>query len=75
MPIEKGDFITLNYTCRVKESGEVVETTLEEEAKRMTRHKEEPGHAHEEAYEPMLVIVGEGWVPEGVDEGLIGMEA
>ena len=74
MPINKGEFISLNYTCKVKESGEVVDTTLEEVAKQAGLHKHEGEHTHEHVYEPLLVIVGEGWVPKGVDESLIGME-
>jgi peptidylprolyl isomerase len=61
---KKGDFILVNYVCRVKETGEIVESTMGE------------GHPHEEEHphEPLLVVVGEGWVPKGLDEALEGVE-
>ena len=77
MPIKNGDFVLVNYTCKVKESGEVVDTTIESVAKEVGLHHEHE-HAHEKEehiYEPMFLIPGEGWVPKGLDEGLIGLEA
>lgn len=68
MPIQKGDFILVDLTCKVKESGETVETTLEKTAKESGLHREGA------IYEPTFVIVGEGWVPAGLDENLINME-
>lgn len=68
MPIQKGDFILVNLTCKVKESGETVETTLEKSARESGLHRDGA------TYEPMFVIVGEGWVPAGLDEKLINME-
>lgn len=63
MATKKGDFILVNYVCRVKETGEIVESTMGE------------GHPHEEhPHEPLLVVVGEGWVPKGLDEALEGVE-
>jgi len=76
MPTKNGDFILANYTCKVKESGEVVETTIESVAKEAGLHHE---HGHEDekkehVYEPMFLIPGEGWVPKGLDEGFVGLE-
>ncbi len=68
MSIQKGDFILVNLTCKVKESGETVETTVEKSARDAGVHREGA------TYEPMFVIVGEEWVPVGLDEKLIGME-
>jgi len=68
MAIKNGDFILVNLTCKVKESGEIVETTLEKTARESGLYKEGS------TYEPMFVIVGEGWVPKGLDEALTGME-
>jgi peptidylprolyl isomerase len=68
MSIKKGEFILMNMTCKVKESGEIVETTLEKTAKESGLHREGT------TYEPRFVIVGEGWVPQGLDEGLLNME-
>lgn len=62
MPIKKGDFILVDYTGSVKETGEVFDTTLEEVAKNKGVHKAE------EIYEPMLIVVGEGWMLKALDE-------
>ncbi len=67
MPVKKGDFITVNYVCKVKETGEVVDSTVEMEEH---HHSEEEEHPHE----PLLVVVGEGWIPKGLDEALTGVE-
>ncbi len=68
MTIEKGDFIYLDYTAKVKETGEVFDTTIEEAAKKEGLYKEG------EIYEPKLVIVGEGWVLKALDEKLLDFE-
>jgi len=64
MPIKKGDFILINYTSKVKETGETFDTTNEETAKQQKLHKEG------DIYEPKLVVVGEGWVLKALDEAL-----
>jgi len=80
LPIKEKDFVLINYVCKVKETGEIVDTTIEAFAKEMKKpphvHAHEHEHAHEEekTYEPALVIVGEGWFPKGLEEGLIGLE-
>lgn len=73
MPLQKGDFILINYTAKVKETNEVFDTTIEETAKKEHIHKEGG------IYEPKLVIIGEGWMLRGkilktVDENLITMK-
>jgi peptidylprolyl isomerase len=72
MVVKKGDFITINYTCKVKESGEVVETTLEKIAEKEGLQSKHSDERHE--YEPLFIVIGEGWVPKGVDEAIEGME-
>lgn len=78
VPIKNGDFVLINYTLKVKESGDVVDTTIESVAKDKGIHHEH-GEGTEEVdvhrYEPFFLVVGEGWVPKGLDEGLIGLEA
>lgn len=69
MPLKNGDFILLNYTCRVKESGEIVATTIESAAKDAKLHSEE------RTYEPFFVVLGEGWVPKGLEESLGALDA
>jgi peptidylprolyl isomerase len=64
VPIQKSDFIIVDYTGKVKETGEVFDTTSEEVAKEEKLYKEG------ELYEPRLVVVGEGWVLKALDEAL-----
>jgi len=52
----------------VKETGETVGTTLEGVAKEKKLYK------GEERYEPFFIILGEGWVPKGLEEALTGVE-
>jgi len=66
--VSKGDFVLVDYTGRVKETGEVFETTVEEVA------KEAGIYSEGRRYEPRLIIVGEGWVLKGLDEGLEGLK-
>jgi peptidylprolyl isomerase len=68
LPLKNGDFILLNYTLKVKETGETVGTTLENVA------KETKLYHGEERYEPFFVVIGEGWVPKGLDESLTSFE-
>lgn len=68
MALQKGDFILVDYTAKVKETGEVFDTTIEEVAKKERLYKEG------EIYEPKLVVVGEGWVLKALDESFANME-
>src|SRR4030065_2409165 len=68
MSLQKGDFILINYTAKVKETNEVFDTTLEETSKKEHLHKEG------EIYEPKLVVIGEGWVLKELDESLTTMK-
>ena len=60
--MEKGDLILLDFTATVKDTGNLIETTIQEEAKKLK--KEEPDHS----YEPKLIAIGEGWVLKGLDD-------
>jgi len=68
MSLEKGNFILVDYVGKVKETGEVFDTTLEETAKKEHLYKEG------DIYEPKLVVIGEGWVIKALDENLATME-
>jgi len=68
MALSKGDFIIIDYVAKVKETGEVFDTTIEETAKKEHLYKEG------EIYEPKLVVIGEGWVLKALDESLTTME-
>ncbi len=64
MTFTKGSLILIDYTAKVKDTNEVFETTIEEEAKK---------HSIFEAnlkYQPKLVSVGESWVIKGLDDAL-----
>ena len=61
MAFEKGTLIFANYTARVKDTGEGIESTVEEEAKKLKIFEES------RKYEPRLVAVGEGWLISGLD--------
>lgn len=65
MAFKKGDFILINYTGKVKETGEIFDTTLEEQAKENKTYKEG------EIYEPKLVVIGENWVLRSLDDHLL----
>ena len=64
MAFSKGSLILVDYTSKVKDTGEVFETTIEEEAKKHSFH--DPNVK----YQPKLVSVGESWVIKGFDEAL-----
>ncbi len=68
MPIKKGEFIFINYTSKVKETGQIFDTTNEEVAKQEKLYKEG------EIYEPKLVVIGENWVLKALDEALQNLE-
>jgi len=68
MSLQKGDFVLVDYVARVKETGEVFDTTLEETAKKEHLYKEG------DIYEPKLVVIGEGWLIKALDENLTTME-
>ena len=64
MPFEKGDFVLIDFTAKVKETGEVFDTTKEDIAKKEKLYKEG------QIYEPNLIVIGEGWVLKTLDESL-----
>jgi peptidylprolyl isomerase len=68
MSLQKGEFILIDYTAKVKETGEPFDTTNETVSKTARLHKEG------EIYEPKLVVVGEGWMLKPVDEAFPTME-
>ncbi|HYC26618.1 MAG TPA: FKBP-type peptidyl-prolyl cis-trans isomerase [Nitrososphaerales archaeon] len=61
MALEKGTLIFADYTAKVKDTGEVIETTSADEAKKFNVFEES------RKYEPRLVAVGEGWLISGLD--------
>ena len=68
MAFTKGTLVYVNYTAKVKDTGETIETTIEDEAKKLNIYDAE------RKYEPRLVAVGEGWVLKGLDEEIAKMD-
>ena len=64
MTFKKGQLILLDYTAKIKDNGEVFETTIEDEAKKHSLHESNI------KYMPKLVSVGEAWVLKGLDDAL-----
>ncbi len=66
MAIKKGDFVRLDFTGRIAETGEVFDTTKESVAK-------EHGLAGRNVtFEPLTVCVGEGFLLPALDAALVG---
>jgi|TARA_B110000014_G_scaffold172757_1_gene123097 peptidylprolyl isomerase len=64
LTFKKGQLILLDYTAKIKDSGEIFETTIEDEAKKHSLH--DPNVK----YMPKLVSIGEAWVLKGLDDAL-----
>ncbi|HVP23992.1 MAG TPA: FKBP-type peptidyl-prolyl cis-trans isomerase [Conexivisphaerales archaeon] len=63
--MDSGTLAYINYVAKVKDNGEVLEATREEDAKSL-------GIFNPVArYTPTLVAVGEGWVLKGLDDALL----
>jgi len=60
----KDSLILINYTAKVKDTGEVFETTYEDEAKKHNFYNSDV------TYCPKLVAIGESWVIKGLDDAL-----
>ncbi len=68
MSLGKGALIYANYTAKVKDTGEAIETTLEEEAKKLNIYDAT------KKYTPRLIAVGEGWLISGLDDAVKEMD-
>ncbi len=66
--ISKGDFLLIDYIGRIKDTGQIFVLTNEEVA------KEEKMHRDDGVYGPELVVVGERWVVEGLDDALLTLK-
>jgi peptidylprolyl isomerase len=64
MTLESGTLILADYTAKIKDTGQIIDTTRKSDA-------EKAGNADPtRTYEPKLIAVGEGWVLKGLDEAL-----
>ena len=72
MPFSKGDMVLVDYSVFVKETGELIETTSEEVAKKHNKYDPKA------FYEPVLIVIGEGRAlpafEEAVAEAEVGEE-
>ncbi|MGB9718120.1 MAG: FKBP-type peptidyl-prolyl cis-trans isomerase [Thermoproteota archaeon] len=66
--MEPGSLVLVDYTLTVKETGSIIETTVEEEAKRASIYREG------EKYSPRLIYLGGKWVLESWEEELLKSE-
>lgn len=64
MALPKNSFVLIDYVIRSKDTNELIDTTIEEVAKKDQKY--EP----DRIYEPLLVIVGENRVIQGLEEHL-----
>lgn len=69
MTLENGTLILADYTAKVKDTGQIIDTTRKTDA-------EKAGNADPtRIYEPRLIAVGDGWVLKGLDEALANADA
>lgn len=68
MTVKKGDFVELEFVGKIKETGEIFDTTDPKIAKDAGILKKNT------VYRPLVVVVGKGQLIPGVDEALIGMK-
>src|SRR5881409_4522021 len=68
MAVKARDFLLVNFTLKVKESGETVDTTYDAVAKDTHLHREDS------IYGPRFIILGEGWLPKGLEDSLVGTD-
>jgi peptidylprolyl isomerase len=69
MTLEPGTLILADYTAKIKDTGQIIDTTRKTDA-------EKAGNADPtRTYEPRLIAVGEGWVLKGLDEALAKSDA
>ncbi|KUJ98653.1 MAG: Peptidyl-prolyl cis-trans isomerase [Thermococcales archaeon 44_46] len=68
MKVAKKDVIRLHYTGKIKETGEIFDTTYEDVAKEAGIYSEKG------IYGPVPIAVGAGHVIKGLDEALEGLE-
>ena len=73
MPLQKKDFIEIEFTGRIKDTGDIFDSNIKEELDKLhisQEHKDD--HVHET--KPLIYCLGEGMFLEGVDNFLIGKE-
>lgn len=69
MALKKKDFIEIEFTGKIRDTGEVFDSNTKEELEKL--HK---GHNHKIEVKPLVYCLGEGMFLQGIDEQLIGKE-
>ncbi len=67
LTVATDSYVLIDYTLRVKDTGELVDTTVEEEAKKAGVYDAA------RVYEPRLVVPGRGTLLRAIEDELIGM--
>jgi peptidylprolyl isomerase len=62
MAIQKNNFVLIDYVMRSKDTGELIDTTVEDIAKKENKWEAD------KIYEPLLIIVGENRIIRGLEE-------
>ena len=65
VPFNKGDFVLIEYTVRIKETGALLDTTNAELA------KQENIYDSNKLYGPTLVVLGKNWINSVVEEWIL----
>jgi peptidylprolyl isomerase len=68
LSVNKDDYILVDYVAKIKETNEVFDTTMVEEAKKGGVFKDNS------VYEPMFIVVGKNWVLKKLDNSIIGLK-
>jgi len=66
--MKPGDFVEVDYTGRIKDSGEIFDLTKEDIAKKENVYRPDV------LYGPVVLIVGADFIIRGLDEALRGMD-
>lgn len=69
MLLQKKDFIEIEFTGKIKDTGDIFDTNVKEELEKIHQ-----GHDHAVEAKPLIYCLGEGMFLAGVDEYLIGKE-
>lgn len=64
--LSKGDFIELQYTGKIKDTNEIFDTNIEEEAKKINLDVKT---------KPLIICLGQNMILPSIDEFLIGKES
>ena len=69
MVLQKKDFIEIEFTGKIKDTGDIFDSNVKEELE-----KTHQGHNHAVEAKPLIYCLGEGMFLGGVDDYLIGKE-